>query len=237
MKAIAVIYARGNSKRLPGKNIRPLCGKPLICWSIEQGLASKGIDEVIVTSESDEILSIASRYPNVSLFERDPKLAEDHIGGDEILVNVLENIDKVPEITVTLQPTCPIRRPGHIDKALELFHRCGADSLFTVHKGPNFVWRIPYDEFGLPHANLLNCSLDKRKPRQYLDPCEQVWVENGNVYVTKSRELLRTGMRVTGAIDVMKMEEWDGLDIDTEEDFVITESRMRYLLDRELIQS
>ncbi len=235
MSTIAVIYARGGSKRLPRKNVRPLCGKPLICWSIEQGLASKKIDEVIITSDSDEILDIGAKYPEVSLLERPPELAEDHVGGDEILLHVLESLDKVPEITVTLQPTCPIRRPGHIDKAIELFHKCGADSLFTVHKGPNFVWRIPYDEFGLAYANLLNCSLDKRKPNQYLDPCEIVWVENGNVYVTKSRELLKTGMRVTGSMDVMKMESWDGLDIDTEEDFIATEFRMRQLLDKGLL--
>jgi CMP-N-acetylneuraminic acid synthetase len=226
MSAIGIVYARAGSKRLPGKNVRLLCGKPLICWSIEQGLESKLIDEVIVTSESTQILDIAAQYPEVSLFERDPSLAEDHIGGDAILVNVLENIDKVPDLTVTLQPTCPIRPPGHIDKAIELLLRTNADSVFTVHKGPNFVWSIPYDEYGLPHANLLNCSLDRRKPGQFMAPYEQVWVENGNIYVTKSRELLRTGMRVTGTKNVLKMASWDGVDIDTAEDFAMAEFRM-----------
>lgn len=145
MKAIAVIFARSGSKGLPGKNIRPLCGKPLIAWSIEHALAIKRIYRVIVSTDSEEIASVARAYGAEVPFIRPADLARDN--SPEWLawrhaLNYLRQSDGVlPEAMVSVPTTAPMRLPIDIENCLDEYEKGDADMVITVtdaHRSPYF---------------------------------------------------------------------------------------------------
>ena len=118
---LSIIPARGGSKRLPRKNVLDLCGKPLISWTIEAALYSKYLDEVVVTSDDNEILGIANNM-KVRSIERPSHLASDTASTFDAVKHTIDNIDSY-EYIVLLQPTSPLRNATHIDKAIELLAR------------------------------------------------------------------------------------------------------------------
>lgn len=145
MKATAFIFARGGSKGLPGKNIRPLAGKPLIAWSIEHALAVKRIDRVIVSTDSEEIAAVARKYGAEVPFIRPAELARDD--SPEWLawrhaLNYLQEKDGVlPTAMVSLPATAPLRSPLDIENCLDEFEKGDADIVITVseaHRSPYF---------------------------------------------------------------------------------------------------
>ena len=120
-KYLAIIPARGNSKRLPRKNILPFAGKPLVQWSIEAALQCDFISKTVVSSDCPEILSI-SRLPGVDLHERPKTLALDESSSVDVVLDVLKNYEKFSYI-VLLQPTSPLRRSADISDAIKCFER------------------------------------------------------------------------------------------------------------------
>ncbi|MBR5637905.1 MAG: acylneuraminate cytidylyltransferase family protein [Pseudobutyrivibrio sp.] len=133
---IAFIPARGGSKGLPGKNIKPLNGKPLIAYAIDAAKASKYIDRVIVTTDDEEIAAVAKQYGAEVPFMRPAELASDtatavdvYIHASEFVMNETgEPVDKF----MVLLPTAPLRTTAHIDGAVEAFNQHGADTLISV---------------------------------------------------------------------------------------------------------
>ena len=122
-RVIAVIPARSGSKGLPGKNTKPLCGKPLIAWSIKEALKSKHIDEICVSTDSEEIIKIARDFGANPNFKRPAELAQDDSTTTDALLHALEEykkINKYFDIIVCLQPTSPTRESQDIDESLEL---------------------------------------------------------------------------------------------------------------------
>lgn len=122
-RIIAIIPARGGSKGLPGKNIKELCGKPLIAWSIEAGLASQYIDEVMVTTDSEEIAQIARDFGATVPFIRPAELASDTATTFDTVKHVIDHYkkkeDKSFDFVVLLEPTSPLRERGDIDEMIE----------------------------------------------------------------------------------------------------------------------
>jgi len=122
-KTLAVILARGGSKGLPGKNIIPLKGRPLIAWTITAALEAKLIDRVVVSSDSVDILAVAKRY-GADTIKRPKKLATDQIRPELAIQHVLATLRKnesyIPELLILLQPTSPLRTAEDIDNAVEL---------------------------------------------------------------------------------------------------------------------
>ena len=120
---LAIIPARGGSKRLPCKNVLDLKGKPLIAWSIEAGLKSKYIDEVMVTTDDDEIIEIAKTFKANVPFKRPNFLASDHATRSEVIRHTIEfyeqELNKKFDYVVFLQPTSPLRNAKHIDESIE----------------------------------------------------------------------------------------------------------------------
>ena len=129
---LAIIPARGGSKRLPRKNVLDLHGKPLMGWSIEAGLKSKYIDKVIVTSDDVEILDIA-KDAMVEVIRRPTELASDTSTTFDAIKHTINSIEKYNYI-VLLQPTSPLRTAKHIDEAIELLVNKKADSVVSVCK-------------------------------------------------------------------------------------------------------
>lgn len=127
---LAIIPARGGSKRLPRKNVLDLCGKPLITWSIEAGLNSKYIDKVVVSSDDDEILEISRKF-GAETIKRPDELASDTATTFDAIKHTIDNLEKYDYI-VLLQPTSPLRDQKHIDEAIELLVEKNADAVVSV---------------------------------------------------------------------------------------------------------
>ena len=145
MKIVAFIFARGGSKGLPGKNIKPLAGKPLIAWSIEQALAVKRIERVIVSTDSEEIADVAREYGAEVPFMRPEELARDDspewLAWRHALNYLIDAEGNLPEVMVSIPTTAPLRLPLDIENCLDEYEKGKADMVITVtdaHRNPYF---------------------------------------------------------------------------------------------------
>lgn len=145
MKAVAFIFARGGSKGLPGKNIRPLGGKPLIAWAIEHALAVKRIARVIVSTDSEQIASVAREHGAEVPFIRPAELARDDspewLAWRHALQYLLETESVLPDAMVSVPTTAPLRLSLDIENCLDEFAKDDADIVITVtdaHRSPYF---------------------------------------------------------------------------------------------------
>lgn len=135
MNVLALINARGGSKGLPRKNVRPLQGKPLIVWSIESALGAKLVSKVVVSTDDQEIADVARAGGASVPFIRPANLATDtalQIDAIRHAVGYLEDHGEMFNAIVVLQPTAPLREPGDIDGAIALLLRSNADSVISV---------------------------------------------------------------------------------------------------------
>ncbi len=139
-KFVAIIPARKESKRIPRKNIKNFCGKPLIAWTILGALKSRHLDRVIVSTDDKEIAKIAKRYGAEVPFLRPAELAIPTIGIEPTLKHtyqwLLENENYKADALVLLMPTSPLRQTRHIDEAIEIFKKTKADSVLGVNETP-----------------------------------------------------------------------------------------------------
>ena len=134
---LGLIPARGGSKGLPGKNTRPLLGKPLIAWTIEQALTSKYLDRVVVSTDDKEIAEISKKYGAEIPFMRPKKLAEDNAKGIDIVLHTIDwfrenDKRKQYDLIMLLQPTSPLRKSEDIDKAIEYLFLREAKAVVSV---------------------------------------------------------------------------------------------------------
>jgi len=234
MKVVAIIPAKSDSKRLPRKNLRPMLGKPLPVWAIETGKKSGKIDRVVVSTKDEEIAQMA-REAGAEVPFMEPE--EISAGGGDIeglLLYAVEwlkrNENYVPDAVVLLQTTNPLRLPSHLDEAIEQFEKSGADSTVGVCAAlgnHNPHWMLLEDpEHG---AHLFTGGALKDIPRRsdHLSPC---YFRNDIVYVLKPSNLYQSPCNLYGdKVDLYKMEDiFDG-DINTAEDWSITEDKLRRL--------
>lgn len=145
MMAIAFIFVRGGSKGLPGKNIRPLAGKPLIAWSIEHARAVQRIGRVIVSTDSEEIAAVARAYGAETPFIRPAELARDDspewLAWRHALEYVRAEEGRLPDAMVSVPATAPLRLPQDIENCLDEFEKGSVDMVITVsdaHRSPYF---------------------------------------------------------------------------------------------------
>ena len=145
MKVIAFIFARGGSKGLPGKNVRPLAGKPLIAWSIEHARAVERIDRIIVSTDSQEIADVARQNGAEVPFMRPKDLSSDTspewLAWRHALNYLLETEGTLPDVMVSIPATAPLRLPLDIENCLDEFEKGDADMVITVtdaHRSPYF---------------------------------------------------------------------------------------------------
>jgi CMP-N-acetylneuraminic acid synthetase len=145
MKAIALIFARGGSKGLPGKNIRSLGGKPLIAWSIEHALTVKRVERVIVSTDSEEIAAVARQCGAEVPFIRPAELARDDspewLAWHHALNYLRGTTGALPEVMVSIPTTAPLRQVIDIENCLDEYEKGDADMVVTVteaHRSPYF---------------------------------------------------------------------------------------------------
>ncbi len=217
-KIIAVIPARGGSKGIEKKNIRSFAGKPLIAHTIEQALASQSVQRIFVSTDDDEIASISKKC-GAEIVWRPSGISNDTASSESALlhaVNELEDREQFsPDHVIFLQCTSPLRKPGDIDAAVQIFVEEKADSLLSVSKSHQFFW---VEQGGA--ARPVNYDYKNRPRRQ--DFGEQ-YVENGSIYICKSRILKETKNRLGGKTSMYEMEKWQAFEVDDAEDFKLCE--------------
>jgi len=215
---LAVIPARGGSRRFPRKNILDLNGKPLIAWSIEAGLKSKYIDKVVVTSDDSEILEISKKF-GAEIIKRPEELASDTATTFDVIKHVIENIEKYDYI-VLLQPTSPLRNEKHIDEAIELLEVKNADAIVSVCEMDHSpLWSNTLPQDGNMKGFLSDEVLNKRS-----QDLEKYYRLNGAIYICKTDKLLENkGFFLKKNIFAYKMDRQSSVDIDDEFDFKIAE--------------
>jgi len=217
---IAIIPARGGSKGLPGKNVRPLNGKPLIAYAIEAALNSKHIDRVIISTDDEEIARIAVEYGAELPFMRPAELASDTAMAIDNYIYTIGRIEEEDGIMidafVVLQPTSPLRTAEDIDGAVELFERKKADSVISYTQEAHPVsWHKYLDEEG--HLiDILNSTIDNRQKNRIS------YYPNGAVYVFRT-SMIRERKYSTDNSFAYIMPRTRSVDIDYIEDFEYAE--------------
>ena len=151
---LAVIPARGGSKRLPGKNLKALGGKPLIQWSIEAAMNSDYIDRIIVSSDNDTILQTAEDIRKDLPLKRAAAYARDETTTIQTLHHILDTIDERYDILIVLQPTSPLRTTEDINTALQAFvHNGKCKGCISVTPAPQATkWTYTVDSNDLMHV-------------------------------------------------------------------------------------
>ncbi|WP_457745044.1 acylneuraminate cytidylyltransferase family protein [Sulfurimonas sp.] len=214
-KILAIIPARGGSKRLPRKNVLDLHGKPLIAWSIEAALRSRYISKTVVTSDDEEILDIAKRY-KADTIERPDELASDSATTFEAIKHAIETSDESYKYIILLQATSPLRDEKHIDEAIELLNVKNADAIVSVCEMEHSpLWSNTLDDDLSMKGFLKEEVLNKRS-----QDLEKYYRLNGAIYIANVKKFLENGsFFLKENIYAYVMEKSDSIDIDTQADF------------------
>lgn len=221
---LAIIPARGGSKRLPRKNILDLNGKPLIAWSIEAALNSKYIDKVVVTSDNSEILNIAKSLGS-NIIKRPDYLSSDTASSFDAIKHTIDNT-KDYDYIILLQPTSPLRNSLQIDEAIELLHNKNADAIVSVCEMDHSpLWSNILDESMSMEGFLREEVLNKRS-----QDLEKHYRLNGAIYICKTIELLKNNsFFLKNNIFAYLMDRKSSVDIDEEIDFLFAKTIMKKL--------
>jgi len=211
---IAIIPARGGSKGIPGKNVVPLCGKPLMAWTIEQAKAAL-VDRVIVATDCELIADVALHY-GAEAMPRSAESATDEAPTELVLHEVLRRVkgdqqDPWWEPVVLLQATSPIRQPNDITHVLSLLR--DHDSVFSARRIEGYTWH--------QMSSGVSPNYSHRQPRQ--QRVHETLEENGSIYAFRAGRFLESGNRLHGKIGVHVMDPLDSFQVDEPRDLKLME--------------
>ncbi len=218
---LAIIPARGGSKRLPKKNILDLSGEPLISWSINAAIKSKYIDKVMVTTDSDEIMSIARKYGAEVPFKRPSALSTDEAIRPDVIQHTVDFYQnekgEVYDYIVFLQPTSPLRNEKHIDEAIEYMINKNADATVSVCEVEH-----PVQWSGmLPDNKDMSDFLNETDIKTRSQDLTINYRLNGAIFICDSIRFLESGcMLLRSNIFAYLMPQDVSIDIDTKIDFM-----------------
>lgn len=222
MKFLLLIPARGGSKGIPGKNIKSLAGKPLIGYTIEAAKEVAAIEDICVSTDSEEIISAVKSFGLSVPFRRPHELATDEATSEAVILHALgfykeQNYDAV----VLLQPTSPLRTARHIREAIAAY-RPDVDMVVSVKETKSNPYYVLVEE---DNDGFLRKSKEGSFKRR--QDCPKVYEYNGAIYVINIPRLLQSG--ISGLSHKIKylMDQYDSVDIDDELDWMIAEARIK----------
>ena len=219
-RILAVIPARGGSKELPGKNIKLLAGKPLIYYTIEAARQVFDDDQILISTDSEEIKKCVEGTGLKVPFLRPPELASDSAGMYEALIHAISWVESTgffPEILILLQATTPFRTANHIREARSLFDS-NTEMVVSVKETSSNPYYVLYEEEK-------NGWLEKSKKGNFVtrQECPKVWEYNGGIYILNVRTLKDKPLQEFTKIRKYVMDQWSSHDIDTLLDWEMAE--------------
>ena len=230
MKRLAIITARGGSKRIPRKNIKNFCGKPILAYSIEAALASKVFDEVMVSTDDVEIARVAEELGAKVPFFRSRENADDFSTTRDVVLEVLDSYGKLGErfeSVCCIYPTAPFLTADMLREAMELLEESGADSVLPVVKfdfppQTSIVIREGRAGFRWPE-NALTRSQD----------LEPFYHDVGPFYCLRTESFLEQKLLIMENTRALELPQSRVQDIDTPEDWTVAELKYRMLKEQE----
>jgi CMP-N,N'-diacetyllegionaminic acid synthase len=214
---LAIIPAKGKSSRLPGKNIKPFAGKPLIVWTIIESRKSRFLDEIIVSTENEEIARIARRCGVKAPFRRPSYLIKGHISSIDVARHAavwFENNGKHFDLVMLLQPTSPLRTARDIDESIKHFFKKEADALISIVRATKSpLWLKKINKNGYLEDLIKNKS--KKKIQNKI-----ICMPNGAIYIFRTDALFLKRKYKTAAY---LMDNIRSIDIDDQLDFKIAQ--------------
>jgi N-acylneuraminate cytidylyltransferase len=224
--AAAIVLARGGSKGIPKKNIVDFCGKPLMVWTIEQLQGAGAVDSIWVSSDSEEILTIA-RSCGVEVIKRPPRVSGDVATSESAWLHSLSVIEKrVGNIGVVIAPqvTSPLRESRDLERGLNEFYDQNCNSMFSCSGAEDlFFWERTADG----NVRSINYDYKNRLRRQEVP---KQYIENGSFYLFKPETLRHYNNRFGGKIGIVEMEFWKMFEIDSMDDLRMCEALMKAFL-------
>lgn len=227
---VAFIPVRGGSKSIPLKNIKKICGQPLVYWTIKSACECKYIDKVYVATDSEDIKNVVTDFCDNDLFfkveiiGRSKESATDTASTEFAMLEFAEkyHFDNI----VLIQATSPLLSSGDLTKGFEVYRQENVDSVLSVVRQKRFIWRDGEDGWGHP----FNYNVFARPRRQEFDG---YFVENGAFYITSKDNLKHYKNRLSGNIRFVEMNEDTFFEIDEPSDWEIVELLMRKRIQRE----
>ena len=216
---IAFIPVRGGSKSIPLKNIKPFCGKPLVCWNIEALEDCEAVDEIIVATDSDEIENVvASRgYTKTRVYRRLAENAVDTASTESVMLEYIQYAQlSANDIFMLVQATSPLTESKHFSEALYMYASGEYDSILTCVRNYRFFWN--------DDGSSMNYDYRNRPRRQNFDG---MLMENGAFYINTVENVVSSGNRLSGHIGIYEMPEYTATEIDEPDDWVVLENLMR----------
>ena len=216
LNTVAFIPARGGSKSIPLKNIKPLAGKPLIYWTIEASINASCIDHVYVSTDSTDIKDCVLKLhsPKVSVIDRTRATATDTASSESALLEFCEN--HIFDHVFFIQATSPLLTTRDLSLAWEKYKKNKLDSLLSVVRQKRFIWTEDENNIGKPQ----NYNPLQRPRRQDF---EGFFVENGAFYLSSLQAILQSQCRISGKIGLHEMSEQTYFEIDEPHDWNIVE--------------
>lgn len=222
---VAFIPVRGGSKSIPLKNIKSMCGKPLVYWSVKAACECEYIDKVFVATDSEIIKDTIDKYKQsekefskLQVIERSKESATDTASTEYAM---LEFADKYEfDNIVLIQATSPLITALDLKRGFEMFNKEAIDSVLSVVKQKRFNWSV--DKEGI--ATALNYDIFNRPRRQEFDG---YYVENGAFYISTKEQLVKSQNRISGNIGIVEMDEDTFFEIDEPSDWKIIEQLLK----------
>ena len=224
-KRIAIITARGGSKRIPKKNIKDFCGKPIIAYSIEAAISSKLFDEVMVSTDSEEIAEIAKKYGASVPFMRSAETSNDYATTNDVLIEVFNEYEKRGQefdIAVCIYPTAPFVTADKLKRAIDMVEKDGADAVTPVVQ-----FSFPPQRAFIIRDNALEYQYPENASARSQD-LEPIYHDGGQFYVMKPKNVM-DGIIIKKTTPIV-MPESEVQDIDTVEDWKIAEMKYQIMV-------
>ena len=216
---IAFIPVRGGSKSIPLKNIKPFCGKPLVCWNIEALENCPEVDEIIVATDSDKIEETvaAQAYKKTKVYRRSAENACDTASTESVMLEYIHYAQlPTDDVFMLVQATSPLTETIHFTEALATYRKGEYDSILTCVRNYRFFWN--------EDGTSMNYDYKNRPRRQNFSG---MLMENEAFYINKVGNILESGNRLSGHIGIYEMPEYTATEIDEPDDWIVLENLMR----------
>ncbi|MBP5419699.1 MAG: acylneuraminate cytidylyltransferase [Bacteroidales bacterium] len=216
---IAFIPVRGGSKSIPLKNIKPFCGKPLVCWNIEALENCPEVDQIVVATDSDKIEEVVLNhtYKKTKIYRRSTENACDTASTESVMLEYINAAQLASDdIFMLVQATSPLTQTKHFSEALRMYANKKYDSILTCVRNYRFFWNAD--------GTSMNYDYRNRPRRQNFDG---MLMENGAFYINTVKNITASQNRLSGKIGVYEMPEYTATEIDEPDDWSILENLMR----------